>query len=85
MLYTFSVDDTTHTLESDEPITCVIVGRIVSEGENPSLTPAAPPPHQVLGHCTSREEAEVSLQTLFKQGLFSDLEIIEVQPAVSPP
>ncbi len=58
------------------------LGRRIDPGVLPKpdtgKTPASPGARQVLGWCATRDEAEVSLQRLFSQKLFSDLEIVPV-------
>ncbi|RPH35166.1 hypothetical protein EHM92_06675 [bacterium] len=77
MVFTVTVDSTVHTTESDKDIRYAIVGRVVAEGGDAQSGGRA---RRVLGWCASREEAEVSLQTLFSQGLFADLEIVPATP-----
>jgi hypothetical protein len=80
MVYTVTVDGTVHTKESSREIRYAIIGRVVTA--DPAATGVAPPPkeRQLLGWCSTRDEAERSLQTLFSQRLFSDLEIVPVDP-----
>jgi hypothetical protein len=78
MVYTITVDSTVHKTESDREIRYAIVGRIHAPEPGPSGIAPVPPLRQVLGWCATREEAEVSLQKLFSQGVFSDLEILPV-------
>ena len=77
MLYTITVDNKVHTKESDRTIRYAIIGRIAA-ADDPAASGIAPPPgeRQVLGWCATRDEAEQSLQGLFAQRVFSDLEIV---------
>lgn len=58
------------------------LGRRINPGVATDSGPGGKTPpsavRQVLGWCTTRDEAEVSLQKLFTQKLFSDLEIVPV-------
>jgi hypothetical protein len=77
MVYTITVDSTVYTKESDREIRYAIIGRVVA-ADDPAATGIAPPPkeRQVLGWCSTRDEAEQALQHLFSQRLFADLEIV---------
>ncbi len=81
MVFTVTVDNVPHTTQSDRDIRFAIIGRIAASEPQHTDIAAGPPLRQVLGWCATREEAEVSLQTLFSQGLFSDLEIISASRA----
>ena len=76
MVYTITVDSTVYTKESDREIRYAIIGRVVAA--DPAATGIAPAPkeRQVLGWCSTRDEAEQALQHLFSQRLFADLEIV---------
>ncbi|MBP1647344.1 MAG: hypothetical protein H6Q30_789 [Bacteroidetes bacterium] len=76
MVFTVTVDGTVYRTDTDRDIGYAIIGRVAAGKPVAEGTATAPTPRQVLGWLASRDEAEISLQTLFRQGLFSDLEIV---------